>query len=232
MYRLKLSRREKKELALTKWLLIALAIIGLFVVVWLAWLRPAQQAASINSFAVCKSAGNPIQESYPEVCLTKDGKRFVNPEQDAAHQESLKGTQELTPPTDPSLLYLDIKEWNVRVPLTNNTFDLTYTYLQNGLEDHIEFAYKRLINASLCTSGIGLTLNHSVTQFKPPYGPNNPAPIAHVGDYYYYLAPAGEPCYDVSKADQVALVKKIAGDQSLTQATAALMTKLQQLPSQ
>lgn len=39
--------------------------------------------ANINSFEDCARAGFPIQESYPEVCVTSDGKRFVN---DAAAQ--------------------------------------------------------------------------------------------------------------------------------------------------
>lgn len=36
---------------------------------------------SINSFDECAQAGNPIQESFPEVCVTKDGKRFTKPSQ-------------------------------------------------------------------------------------------------------------------------------------------------------
>ena len=38
----------------------------------------AKPAAEITSFEECGAAGNPIQESYPEVCVTKDGKRFVH----------------------------------------------------------------------------------------------------------------------------------------------------------
>lgn len=32
---------------------------------------------NINSFETCTKSGNPVQLSYPEVCVTKDGKRFV-----------------------------------------------------------------------------------------------------------------------------------------------------------
>lgn len=35
-------------------------------------------ADSINSFEACAAAGNPIQETFPEVCVTPDGQRFVN----------------------------------------------------------------------------------------------------------------------------------------------------------
>ncbi len=35
----------------------------------------------ITSFAECKEAGYPIQESYPERCMTPDGSSFENVEQ-------------------------------------------------------------------------------------------------------------------------------------------------------
>lgn len=37
-----------------------------------------KQDTQIASFADCAAAGNPIQESFPEVCVTADGKSFVN----------------------------------------------------------------------------------------------------------------------------------------------------------
>lgn len=36
---------------------------------------------NMNSFADCRAAGYPVMESFPERCLTPDGKSFVNPEQ-------------------------------------------------------------------------------------------------------------------------------------------------------
>lgn len=33
---------------------------------------------TINSFEECAAAGNPVQESYPERCVTPEGKAFVN----------------------------------------------------------------------------------------------------------------------------------------------------------
>jgi len=38
------------------------------------------EVKSINSFQECKDAGNPIMESYPERCMTPDGRSFDNPE--------------------------------------------------------------------------------------------------------------------------------------------------------
>ena len=75
-----MNETEKKEPALSKIVLITLAILGLAAVVWFGWILPAQRANDVNSFGECVSAGNPVQESYPEVCVTGDGKRFVNPD--------------------------------------------------------------------------------------------------------------------------------------------------------
>ncbi len=35
---------------------------------------------SVNSYAECVAAGNPIMESSPEQCSTPDGKHFTNPD--------------------------------------------------------------------------------------------------------------------------------------------------------
>lgn len=37
-----------------------------------------QKVASINSFAKCKAAGYPIMESYPEQCMTPDGRSYTD----------------------------------------------------------------------------------------------------------------------------------------------------------
>jgi hypothetical protein len=78
---IRMNRREMKELILSKVVLLGLALIGIGAVVWLGWLRPAQQAADVSNFTECVQAGNAIQESYPETCTTPAGQRFVNTEQ-------------------------------------------------------------------------------------------------------------------------------------------------------
>lgn len=231
-YKLRLTRKEAKEIAYAKLGIIAAAVLGLGAVVWLAWVRPIQKMADISSFATCKAAGNQIQETYPEVCLTSDGKRFANPDQTKAHEASLKNDGPLLPPTDPALLKLDVDEWKVEVPLDNNTFDLIYTYFNDNGIERLTFTFKRLVNAGICKSDIGLTLSRSTVLNLAPYTPAMPAPTAHVGDYYFYPAFAGSPCYDPTKADQAALVNKIAGGQTLTQTVETLLGKLKSMPPQ
>lgn len=37
----------------------------------------AKSSSTITNFQECAAAGNPIQQSYPEVCVTASGQRFV-----------------------------------------------------------------------------------------------------------------------------------------------------------
>lgn len=226
MYKLVLSRRDKKRLLAAKGLLIFTAVIGLGLVAWLAWVRP-EIGPRIASFEECQAAGHPIQASYPEVCLASDGKRFVNQQQQAAHQVSLSNMEELVPPTNPDLLYLAVDEWNVGVPLTTATFDLIYTYLEDGFSERLAFNFKRLVNAGYCPGDVGVSLTRSPLQHQPPFTVDNPAASAHIGNYYFYTAVAGSPCYDPENAEQAALVKEITGDQSLTQTVTQLLNQLQ-----
>ncbi len=231
MYKLRLTRREKKQLFRARWFIMfgALLLIGLLV--WWLWVRPMQGEARIDSFQACVKAGNPVQETYPEVCLTKNGKRFANPKQQQAHQDTAND-QQLVAPTNPAQLILDIDEWKVRVPLTTQTFDLSYAYIENGGDEYLLFSYKRLINLGACKGDIGLKLTRSVVQNQAPFTPNRPEATAQVGTYYFYAAYAGSPCYDAGNPEQAALVKLIAGDQSLTQATHDVLTKMIALPKE
>ncbi len=76
-----MNAKEKKELALTEVVLIALAAVGLAAMVWFAWIKPAHDDGGVKSYKECAAAGNPVEDSYPSVCVTKDGKRFTNPDE-------------------------------------------------------------------------------------------------------------------------------------------------------
>ena len=77
------------------WLISGTALLVVVVAGFLMWMgwsdndvsdtKSADNPMSDNvaSFADCVAAGNPIQESYPEVCVSASGERFVNPEQKA-----------------------------------------------------------------------------------------------------------------------------------------------------
>jgi hypothetical protein len=201
-----MNRREKRELALSKIIVVVAALLGLAAIVWLAWIRPAQKAA-VNSFTQCVDAGNPVQESYPEVCVTSTGERFTNPEQRPLAVPTNADDQEAAPP---ELSYLTISEWGVRTPLTKQTRDLTYTF-RSGTEETVSFTFKRLKDAGICDPGIGVTMSRSTKQNVEPFNLENPEPVAHIGTQYYYLAYAGEPCTTTGTDEQKELAAQING---------------------
>ncbi len=60
----------------------AVFIITFLVVVGAAfWYMYTNSKQEITTFEQCVAAGNPVQESYPEVCATEDGQSFPNPTQ-------------------------------------------------------------------------------------------------------------------------------------------------------
>lgn len=70
-----LSRREVAFIVL---IMLMLAAVGMYA--WRISREDRQDAQSIDSFASCVAAGNPIMESYPEQCRAGD-RTFTNPDQ-------------------------------------------------------------------------------------------------------------------------------------------------------
>ena len=76
---IEMNQTEKKELALSKIVLVTLTLVGLAIIIWLAWIMPGRKDRGINSYEACVKAGNEILLSYPSTCQTKSGKHFTNP---------------------------------------------------------------------------------------------------------------------------------------------------------
>lgn len=165
----------------------------------------------INTFAECANAGNPVQESFPEVCTTKDGKRFVN---------DAKSAQQ----------YVIVKEWGIRIPLTDETTDLAYHYTKNDVYESVSFTFTRLQDAGICKTDVGVSLTRNKTENKPPYDISNPQSIAKAGDYYYYPAYGGSPCYDDTNVEQMKVVKTI-NNGDLKNGVLDLLKNLKPVPS-
>jgi hypothetical protein len=222
---MKLNPKERKELAISEIGLLVLAVIGLGIVGWFAWERPSKTPHDITTYAACVEAGNPVQESYPSVCVTEDGKRFVNPDDTVQTQpNSSSNSQQSTTPNKDQ--YLTITEWGVRVPLLAAYSDLKYTYTKDDLSERVSFTFKRLEDAGFCKADLGVTMTRNTIENKAPYSLDNPEPIAQVGGYYYYLAYGGSPCYDPDNQDQMKLVNQINGGK-LIDAVKQTLAKLQ-----
>jgi hypothetical protein len=205
-----MNSKERKELAISEIVLIILGVIGLAVVLWLAWFRPTVR--SVNSYESCAAAGNAIQDSYPSVCVTKDGKRFLNPKEkvdttipNAAEQQSQQ-TQS-APAAQPK--YLAITEWGVRVKLSDELSDMKYAYAKSDDGERTTFTFGRLTALGICQNDVGVAMTRLTTENDPPFSIDNPEPIAHVGGYYYYIAYGGSPCYDSSDTEQMKVVNTI-----------------------
>ncbi len=61
-----------------------------------------QQLAAIDSFEKCKAASSRILESYPSVCITEDGKRFVEPVDDNKTPATLSPAADIPSITQPT----------------------------------------------------------------------------------------------------------------------------------
>lgn len=55
-------------------------VTAIILVACLVIVRQGKQAAPVNSYESCVAAGNPVVESYPEVCVS-GGKSYTNPQQ-------------------------------------------------------------------------------------------------------------------------------------------------------
>lgn len=87
----------------------------------------------VTDFESCKKAGNPIQESYPEVCRAKDGKTYPNPSQIKEEDSWL-----LFAPLD--------KAYTVRVP---DGWQAVALYDNLYVRDVSKLAYKKGIKATV-----------------------------------------------------------------------------------
>jgi hypothetical protein len=64
--------------AIVKTVVIGGALVALAVTGWVLWHRYSA-GPMVDSYKACVDAGNLVQTSYPSVCVTKEGKRFVGP---------------------------------------------------------------------------------------------------------------------------------------------------------
>jgi hypothetical protein len=130
-----MTKDEMRQLAISKTVLIVLAVLSILIVIWLAWLHPDAKNGAINSFKECAAAGNPIQDSYPQTCVAKNGQRFTNPAQNI---------QQLT-----------ISEWGVSVMLTG----IKDGYYEYNTDEDTVIVSTQTLDAALrkidgCTSGL------------------------------------------------------------------------------
>lgn len=154
-----MNEKDRRRLRKSEIALIILAAVGLAIVFWFAWARPVR-SPEINSYAACAKAGNPVLDSYPSVCVTKGGRRFVNPSE---KQTSV----------------LEVKEWNIQVPLTSDISDAYYTYASK--EGTVYLTTHRLESLVAQVQGCKTGL-HGITYQRSA---KNSSGAIQIGMYYY-----------------------------------------------
>jgi hypothetical protein len=75
------------------WLLL-IAVVAL---AGLGYLAVVQKEHNISTYAECVAAGNIVQTSYPSVCVTKNGKSFVEPISDEDQHKLVPPSATITP---------------------------------------------------------------------------------------------------------------------------------------
>jgi len=146
-----------------------------------------------SSYDACtKASGSKILETYPEQCVSADGKTYTNNKANATK--------------------LAIKEWGVSLPLTADVADATYTIGADGTA-HITTGKITELAKSVtgCNTGINdIYIKRSSTASDVG------SSAAHVGSYYYAQYRPIEPSCATPVNDTMTQIGKL--QQALTDA--------------
>ena len=101
---------------ITTLLIVVILLGGLGFLFWQNFIN--KPVVTVNNYVACiKSAGSSVQESYPEVCVTSDGKRFTNPDQKVT-QPTTAATKSFCTPIE-KLCFDYPEDWNVKSESVN-----------------------------------------------------------------------------------------------------------------
>jgi len=163
--------------------LVLVGIIG--GIGWYVWQnkQKTDKLNSISTFAECKAgSASKLQESYPEVCVTKNGKSFPNPDQKITPLNTETQKQNTTN-------YLIIKEWGIKFEMEdadkltyklsseNSDGKVTETatpFLKDGVSKICQSIYAAYARSKTSDSMYSLSIKS--------------------GNYYYGAIGSGQPC--------------------------------------
>ena len=192
----RMNSKERRELAISEIVLIVLAIIGVGIVVWLAWARPLRgTSVTVNSFADCKANEGIVQTSYPEVCVTKDGKRFVNPNQKVT-LPSASGTDDVGQTSTATRKKMTITQWKVVLPYPDNVTSLSYAAVDAQTVhinlDDVPGDCKGTVMIRRATKDQDLDgSGHTAAQAQEQLGAGA---VKQIGEYYYMFSHGQAGC--------------------------------------
>jgi hypothetical protein len=198
---LKMSQGDKKRLAVSEIIIIVLAIIGLAVVVWVAWLRP--EGKQITSFKTCAAAGYPVHASYPEVCVTPSGKQFIDPAERVQLSPG-SGSSNTSKNPSQSSQKLVFMEWGVALPYPQGIAKLSATKADDDTYkislDDVSGDCKGM--NTLRRAGVDGDMDgfaHTPAQVKMSLGNDQ---VKQIGKYYYMFVQGQASCTSNVKTQQ------------------------------
>ncbi len=181
--------------------LIIVVIVGVLGGVgWYVWNNKQKndKLNAISTFAQCKAdSSSKIQESFPEVCVTKNGKSFTNPDQKV--ETSKDATKDSTSSSDSSSGstsdgYVTIKEWGIKIKLKEA--EKVYFKVDNkpgeatfGKYDAVATPYfkSQYLQDKECTPGVALFRTKTIDDFFKEGA-------TKIGVYYYIITGGPGAC--------------------------------------
>jgi hypothetical protein len=149
--------------------------------------RTANKQVPITNFDECVAAGNPVAESYPEQCFA-NGQSFIN--------QSQKVNEASDDTETPAKTYLTIKEWKIKLELSESIKDGYYYFDSTRSEaEKYKYAYLSLTSLKDTDCSAESVTTGAITRFteaeKDPISgqtylsgyPDAPK----VGGYYYFF---------------------------------------------
>lgn len=144
-----------------------------------------------QDFENCKKAeGSRMLETYPEQCITKDGKTYITSALTATQEENSKN-------------YLVISQWGIKLDTTNENDSFLYA-LGSGLRDEsvmIGTSDSEKLGSScvVAQNGVGGVVRS--TTILPAEMGSRPSPLNDekpINGYYYYYGHPQARCSDAS----------------------------------
>lgn len=155
--------------------------------------QPPDVGNKVSTYDEClKAKGSKLLETYPQICVTLGGQHF-------------------TQPTATKQKYLVIKEWGVKIPMSDKTADALYTPNNDSeSSDMMHISTKTLEKLAAehkgCAYGINdIYLARNTTANESAKN----ADFAHIGSYYYHYGSVIEPLCATQSDENNPLLKQI-----------------------
>ncbi|MEJ0073554.1 MAG: hypothetical protein WDN27_05810 [Candidatus Saccharibacteria bacterium] len=200
--------RDQKGFATVELILVVIVLVIVGFTGWFVWhstqaanrdysANPSSgtssKSSTVKTFAECKAAaGSIMQETYPEVCVTKSGQRFTDT------LESAQGPG-----------YLVITEWSVKFQIPTGLKTMKYTVANTaGNAVWLDSGDLSTLAGSTKYCGDDPGYLGVIERVTEPTEHLDEVLIKKVGAYYYYYGGPQQACLPESSAGQASSTPK------------------------